>query len=131
VKLIKRILEFLQRVVKKYLAFFSLSWTVLIFIGCSLPGRDIPKMGLFENVDKVVHFIFFAIFYLLWFLFFSNKNYSFKGIALYIFLISIVYGFGLEFYQKHCVAGRSFDVWDGVADTLGACLVLKKVYTFC
>ncbi len=91
-------------------------WTAVIFIGCSLPGREIPKLGLFDNIDKLVHFLFFAGFFALWYLF-SNQSMT---SLLFILALAILYGFGLEYYQLYCVAGRSFDVWDGVADTLGA-----------
>jgi hypothetical protein len=94
----------------------AILWTIVIFIGCSMPGKDLPKLGLFDHFDKVVHFSFFAVFFGLWFLITSKSTqYAFIIIA-----ISIFYGFGIEYYQLHCVAGRSFDVWDGVADGLGA-----------
>ena len=53
---------------------------------------------------------------MLWYLTTSKSNIY----ALIIIIISLIYGFGIEFYQLHYVAGRSFDVWDGVADGLGA-----------
>jgi VanZ family protein len=111
---------------KKFLQFFedrqkltfmlAILWTIVIFIGCSMPGRDLPKVNLFDNFDKVVHFTFFAVFFGLWFLI-TNKSMKY---ALVILVISIFYGFGIEFYQLHCVEGRGFDVWDGVADGMGA-----------
>jgi VanZ family protein len=63
-----------------------------------------------------VHFSFFLAFFLLWSLSFPP---SFKS-TLFIWVLSVVYGFGIEFYQLHFVAGRSFDVWDGISDSLGA-----------
>lgn len=81
-----------------------------------MPGRELPKIGLFENVDKVIHFLFFAVFFGIWYLIPSKSPKH----AFLIIAISILYGFGLEYYQLYCVAGRSFDVWDGIADTAGA-----------
>ncbi|MBK7692485.1 MAG: VanZ family protein [Bacteroidetes bacterium] len=111
---------------KKFLQFFedrqkltfmlAILWTIVIFIGCSMPGRDLPKVNLFDNFDKVVHFTFFAVFFGLWFLITSKST----KYALVIIVISIFYGFSIEYYQLYCVAGRGFDVWDGVADGLGA-----------
>ena len=101
---------------KRLTLFIAVLWTVLIFIGCSMPGKELPKLGLFDHFDKVVHFTFFAVFFALWSL--INKD-SVKYIFI-IFICSILYGFGIEYYQLYCVAGRSFDVWDGVADSLGA-----------
>ncbi|MCC7029584.1 MAG: VanZ family protein [Chitinophagaceae bacterium] len=101
---------------KKLTVCLAIVWTLVIFIGCSMPGREIPKLGLFDNFDKVVHFAFFTGFFVLWYLL-SNKS---VNSVLLIILLSVFYGFGLEYYQLYCVAGRSFDVWDGVADTAGA-----------
>jgi VanZ family protein len=101
---------------KKLTLVVAILWTIVIFIGCSMPGRELPKLGLFDNFDKVVHFLFFAGFFALWYML-SNKS---VNSVLLIIILSVLYGFSLEYYQLHCVAGRSFDVWDGVADTVGA-----------
>ena len=103
--------------------FLALTWTIIIFIGCSLPGKEIPKLDLFEHIDKVIHFSFFIVFFILWAI---RYGVNFKT-NLIIFLCAMAYGFGLEFYQLHFVAGRSFDVWDGVADTAGALAGLALV----
>ncbi len=94
----------------------ALIWTLIIFIGCSMPGKEIPKIGLFAHFDKLVHFVFFFMFFLLWKISRSNDN---NG-SIIILCLAIVYGFSLEFYQLYFVAGRSFDTWDGIADTIGA-----------
>lgn len=95
--------------------FLALFWTIGIFIGCSMPGKDLPSIPVFDHFDKVVHFTFFAVFYILWYLFF----YKLKYIAIILLFIVFLYGFGIEFYQLNCIEGRSFDVWDGIADTVG------------
>ncbi len=94
----------------------AILWTILIIIGCSLPGSDIPKLNLIEHFDKLVHFTFFFAFFILWYLYFHHK----KHIIISLILISASFGFLIEWYQLHFVAGRSFDVWDGIADTIGA-----------
>ena len=101
---------------KKLTLFFAILWSAIIFIGCSLPGNEIPKLGMFKHFDKIVHFTFFALFFLLWF--FVGKINIHRAIGL--ILLSLLIGFVIEFYQMYFVAGRSFDVWDGVADTVGA-----------
>jgi VanZ family protein len=101
---------------KRFTLSLAILWTIVIFIGCSMPGKELPKVNLFDNFDKVVHFTFFAVFFGLWFLI-TNKSTKY---ALIIILISIIYGFSIEYYQLYCVTGRGFDVWDGVADGLGA-----------
>jgi VanZ family protein len=87
-----------------------------------LPGKEIPKLGLFDQFDKVVHFSFFFLFFLFW--------YAWKPSYLGWILLAIVYGFAIEGYQRYCVSGRNFDVWDGVADTLGALAAAGLIFFF-
>lgn len=101
---------------RKLSLLFAIIWTIIIFIGCSLPGRDLPSVHLFDQFDKVVHFSFFLLFFIFWYF---SPTIFFKNSLAWIMIAAIV-GFGIEFYQIHFVAGRSFDVWDGVADTVGA-----------
>lgn len=112
--MIKRILNFFK-LHNNITLLLAIAWTIGIFIGCSLPGKDLPSISLFDHFDKVVHFTFFAIFFILWYLAFFSTN----RISFYLIVMCALYGFGIEFYQLHVVAGRSFDVWDGLADTLG------------
>jgi VanZ family protein len=99
---------------------FALFWTIGIFIGCSLPGKHLPSLTLFDNFDKLVHFFFFFFFVFFWQkCFLTNSNNLFK-----IILIAILYGWFIEIYQKYCVLGRNFDLWDIVADAIGACSIL-------
>lgn len=100
---------------KKITLFLALFWTIGIFIGCSMPGKDLPSLNLFDHFDKVVHFTFFAVFFALWFMYFHTK----ANIGWYVLSVTILYGFAIEFYQLHFVAGRAFDVWDGIADSVG------------
>lgn len=108
----------LKNIIQKRLLLIGLSivWTIVIFVGCSLPGKDLPELSIFDHFDKVVHFSFFMVFFFLWYFSFNSK----KNAGIYLVIMSFIYGFGLEFYQVYFVAGRSFDIWDGVADTLGS-----------
>lgn len=100
----------------------ALLWTFVIYWGCTLPGKDLPKINVFDQFDKLVHATFFFFFFILWMAYRSN--------TLWVFVSAIAFGFGLEFYQHYLVIGRSFDVWDGIADTFGAVLgwlALQKI----
>jgi VanZ family protein len=102
-------------------------WTIIILIGCSLPGKDLPAITVFDQFDKVVHFTFFFAFFFFWYC----GMHSFSHKALLIICSAFILGFAIEFYQMYFVAGRSFDVWDGVADTVGslvAWLCFKKYF---
>lgn len=97
---------------------FSLAilWTLIIIVGVSMPGKELPKVNLFDHFDKVVHFSFFFGFFILWKMVFA----PFEKSSRIIILIAILFGFAIEYYQLNFVVGRSFDVWDGIWDSLGA-----------
>jgi VanZ family protein len=112
-----------NKLIKTAVSIAFYAWLILIFVGCSLPGKEIPKVGLFNNFDKIVHFTFFFVLCILAYLKFGVQN---KTIVT-ILCLAIIYGFALEFYQLYFVKGRSFDVWDGVADSAGAICSLPCV----
>ncbi len=101
---------------KKLMMVLAIAWTILIFIGCSLPGKDLPPISVFDHFDKVIHFIFLFVFSIFWMLAMGIK--SLKG---YLLIISVCFGYGffIEWYQINFVPGRSWDVWDGIADGIG------------
>jgi VanZ family protein len=88
-------------------------WTLIILALCTVPGKDLPNTGLFQQ-DKWGHLGVFLIWAFLLYRIHPNwKSVLFWG---------IVYGFGLEVYQSLLPFGRMMDFWDGVADTIGTVL---------
>lgn len=88
-----------------------------------MPPGNIPSKGLFgiPNLDKLVHMFLFGGFVWLWY-FSLKKNIKSPpspNILKSIFLIAAFYGISMEFVQYFFTA-RSFDIWDIVADILGA-----------
>ena len=47
-----------------------------------------------------------------------------KRVFIFIALLWLVYGTGMEFVQKYCVANRSFDIGDIIADGVGCAVGL-------
>jgi glycopeptide antibiotics resistance protein len=88
-----------------------------------MPGDDVPSNSFLEKIhfDKIVHFGMFAgvVFLAGWGIFKDRKQVS--GATL-IALVMFAAGFGLaiEFIQKYWAIGRSFDLFDLLADSLGA-----------
>lgn len=100
-------------------------WAVLIFLLCSIPGKDIPGAGWMEviSLDKWVHFGIFAI--LMIFILhairrqYSAESWRFDG--RWVWLIAVViYGGLTELYQHWMLADRTADVYDFIANTAGA-----------
>jgi VanZ family protein len=100
----------------------AILWSALIFVLMILPGNSIPDEGIFSipHLDKIVHVIIFAGFVWLWVLYFRNNQKENKGTVFKIVLVAIAYGVLMEYVQKYFIPNRSFDVFDIVADTIGA-----------
>ena len=95
----------------------------LIIVLLSIPGSAIPKVNIgLQHVDKLVHFILFGIFPVLWSYYFIQKKgkTNWKQLIVLFCIISILLGISLEYVQHYFVVNRDFDVIDIIADTLGA-----------
>jgi hypothetical protein len=93
----------------------------------TLPGKSIPKVGWMEEIkmDKLVHIGLFTTSIILWC--FPLKKTTLDSPskifwALFISFIGICYGIAIEYIQKYYIVGRSFDLFDIVADSIG-CII--------
>lgn len=103
----------------------GIAWFFIVLILMCLPGNDLPPTDWLhiKFLDKWLHM---AVFGFLVFLFcwpfyksvFSEtqRKYYFIKIALAVSL----WGLTLEFVQKYFIPGRSFDLFDWAADSVGA-----------
>ena len=99
-------------------------WAVFILIISLIPAREIPSVGLFQ-ADKLVHA---AVYFLLAWLLFSSIKKSGAVIKTPLILLLttsvISYGFLIEVAQETLTADRHFDIWDAVANSIGALLFI-------
>lgn len=113
---------------KKFLP--GIAWFFIVGILTLMPGSDIPKVGwLYQipNFDKVVHaglfggmtFLFCMPCFKSPFSFYQKVNYFIR-----ISLAAIVWGITVEVIQKYFVPGRSFDLTDWLADSIGVLVAL-------
>jgi VanZ family protein len=111
----------------KFIAFI---YAVLIFIISSIPQINPPFLG-FEAEDKFYHFVEYSIFSLLLFLaFFTAKTEFFRrNVFLFSCLIGIIYAYSDEFHQR-LVPGRSYELYDFLADCLGIILVQAALWIY-
>ena len=102
----------------KLLYYAAVGWTVAIFIGCSIPGDGLPHA--FTRSDKVMHLGIFMLFSILWRL---------AGYGVWrVLLAGALYGFLIEVWQGVMPLKRSFDMYDALADTVGALLGIAIVW---
>jgi len=101
----------------------AIVYTVLVFIGGSLPRQPVPDIQ-FVPADKFLHFVAFGGLQILllravrW----ERPRSSLNGQLTLATLMASALGALLEFWQA-ALPHRSADVWDWVADTLGALFV--------
>jgi VanZ family protein len=97
----------------------AIFWTLGIFIACLIPGNEVPNIHI-PLIDKWIHFIIFAGFSFLWLKTFKLANAA-KGVL--IFILSLLLGYTVELLQDSGITtGRSYDVYDIVADGIGGIL---------
>ena len=104
---------------KKQARYMAALWTLLIFVGCFMPARDVPEVDV-PLADKWVHFILFGGFTFLWLCAFPAAKAS---RLLLVFACGVALGSLIEIFQGLLVfLGRSCDIMDAVADSIGALL---------
>ena len=99
----------------------AVSWFILVTVLLCIPGKKLPTIHWFGNLqlDKAVHMVLFfmlTMFICNTFYIYNRTQQYFWGIA---FCCSL-YGIGMEFIQENLIANRSFDVGDIVADVVGS-----------
>ncbi len=93
-----------------------------------LPKATFPKSQLtIPHIDKVVHFGFYFILITIYLIEGAKHK---KNLGLWAgLLFSSSLGIGTEYGQLYLHNGRSYDLWDMVANMLGVCAG-ALVYTF-
>ncbi|CAN5628429.1 hypothetical protein BH11BAC1_BH11BAC1_27620 [soil metagenome] len=107
----------------------AIFWALFILGLCALPGAVIPEMSFLDwlKPDKIVHLFLFGVLSFLLIKAF-NDQVTVEILTEHPKLISIVitsvYGVLIEILQEYCILGRNGDVFDSLADALGAILGL-------
>jgi len=112
---------------KKQARLAAILWTLLIFIACLWPGRELPQSTI-PLIDKWVHFVMFGGFCMLWLFAFPSVKITH---LLLIFLAGCFTGYLVEVLQGAFPAlGRSKDNIDMIADAIGSLLGVLVFYLF-
>ncbi|MBX3254819.1 MAG: VanZ family protein [Chitinophagaceae bacterium] len=97
-------------------------WSAIIFVLLSLPGSDLPEGPSIPYLDKIIHVFLFGAHVYLWNTYLANRVKTGKILWIFFltFLITCLYGVGMEYYQKYFVPNRGFETGDMIADAAGA-----------
>lgn len=116
----------------------AIGWGIFVFTLSVWPGKDfpqIPKWTDLLSVDKLVHTLFYGIMATLilrgWFQ--NEKAKKDEGIEVKnkqnLFILGLgvaafcsAFGWTIEFIQENFCEDRLFELLDGVANTIGACV---------
>ncbi|WP_165453931.1 VanZ family protein [Hyunsoonleella flava] len=108
---------------KKAALFLAIPYTIalatvsLINLSGKLPDVEV------DYADKIFHFLAYAILCLLWYAVFRfSKNQPKKKAVLNAVLFAVIFGIILEVLQGTLTTHRSLDVYDAIANSLGALL---------
>lgn len=95
---------------------------VVLYVGCIvalslLPAQDLPQIPLFPGADKIIHFLMYFIFSLLFCWALRTEKHYFR--LFFIILATIGWGMFMEYVQLVMHIGRSFSWYDVFANSLG------------
>jgi len=105
----------------------AILWALLILILCGIPGQRIPHVDFLSwlKPDKIVHLFLFGLLSYLLIRGFTRQ----QAVALFTahprlwaLLLTIAYGALIELLQQYVLIDRSGEVFDALADALGAFL---------
>lgn len=114
----------------KYLL-LALFWTACVTVACLVSISEVPEVDLgVENADKLVHFTFYAVFSILWFLYLKTFLKTQEWLYLKIFIFAVSFGIMIEICQSVFTDSRQADAIDAIANTLGSLfgLTMLKLY---
>lgn len=111
---------------KKISSLWLIAEIIFIFYMLSLPGSNLPNVDYWGQ-DKIIHIILFGSLMYAALFHFDQMDNSFvkttRARALSM-IVCILYGIGMEFYQKYFVPSRGFEVSDMLADAAGVIISL-------
>jgi VanZ family protein len=107
----------------------AIAWAICIFLLSSIPGSKLPAITHFVN-DKILHateyFVFGSLIYRALEPRKDKNKFSWVRLIIPVGII-IVFGLSDEYHQSF-VAGRTEDLLDAVADTIGGLLSAGVMY---
>ena len=108
----------LRKLSDNFYRFCALIWTIMILYLSLISANQATKFNVFDfyGVDKLGHIIFYTTFSFLWCMSFRERNTDKKNILIF----SISFGVLMEICQLYLFNGRSFELYDILANILGS-----------
>ncbi len=105
---------------------------ILILYACIIRIPKIGSLPEIPNLDKLIHFLFYFVFSIVFFIDFTkNKtNFSFLKTVLIIVFITTLHGGIIEIFQEKFFPPRNGNFTDLFADFIGVIAGLVVIYFF-
>lgn len=105
---------------KKAALFIAVTYSIALVVVSLINLSEMPKVNL-NYGDKIFHFLAYGLLCLLWSIVFSLQTpQSLNKPIIKAIIIATVFGILLEVLQGALTAHRSLDVYDAIANSLGA-----------
>ena len=97
---------------------FAFGWTLLTLYLSLISARTATKFNIwdFAGVDKLAHLVFYAVFSFLWSMSFRENKEHKK----FVLFFSVSFGILMEICQFYLFNGRSFELYDILANIIGS-----------
>ena len=108
----------------------SLIWCLIILVGSILPSSNIQGV---EISDKLIHFVFYAVFSFFLFLLSHNVNFGLNTLIkkwTFVITIGTLLGFIIEWIQYALIPSRLGEWLDLLANSIGLITMLIFICLF-
>jgi len=104
----------------------AIVWTVLIATSCLLPASTFKEFSFDSliGIDKIIHLTIYFGFVILWALVTDQLTFKYRIILL---SVGISYGILIEILQANMSLGRSYDLADIIANSIGCVLGIISI----
>lgn len=107
---------------KKLIPIITIIYSLALVTVSLIKLNNVPDIGVSFG-DKIFHFLAYFVLTLLWFYTFLYAfKFKSKKAIFFAAILSVLFGMIIEVLQENMTASRSLDVYDAVANTLGALL---------
>lgn len=106
----------------------SLIWFLVILVGSIMPSSNVKVI---EVSDKLLHFVFYAIFSFFLFLLSHKVTLGLDSLIkkwIFVFTIGTMVGLSIEFIQNTLIPSRSGEWLDVLANCIGLITMLTSIY---
>ncbi|XCF06697.1 VanZ family protein [Tamlana crocina] len=113
---------------KKLILLVTILYTLALTLVCLIRLNNLPDVGVSFG-DKIFHFLAYSVLTLLWFgtfLFYTSAGRSKAILCATVF--AVIFGIIIEVLQDTMTDFRSLDIYDMIANSLGALLTAGTLW---